>query len=67
MLQVLSVGNQFSDHAIMPYTFRMVYWVLSMGRLHRTPHLAHVDSLSIISSSHSSFKLYCIDHLSVYS
>ena len=30
---------------IMPaclYTSGRVYWVLSMGRIHRTPHLAHV-------------------------
>ncbi|KAH0709456.1 hypothetical protein KY284_010883 [Solanum tuberosum] len=29
------------------YTFGRVYWVLSMGRIHRTPHLAHVLSIQI--------------------
>ena len=51
---------------IMPaclYTFGRVYWVLLMGRIHRTPHLAHVVLLSIISSSHSSVRLYCVDHI----
>ena len=30
-----------------------VYWILLMGRMHRTPHLALVVLLSVISSSHS--------------
>ena len=33
------------------YTSGRVYWVLSMGGIHRTPHLAHVVLLSVISSS----------------
>ena len=43
------------------YTFGMVYWVLSMGRIHRTPYLSHVILLLVISSSHSQVILYCID------
>ena len=39
------------------YTLGRVYLVLSMGRIHRTPHLAHVVLLSVISSSHSSVRL----------
>ena len=39
------------------YTFGRVYWVLSMGRIHQTPYLAHVVLLSVISSSHSSVRL----------
>ena len=45
---------------IMPacfYTFGRVYWVLLMGHIHQTPHLAHVVLLSVISSSHSSVRL----------
>ncbi|KAH0784174.1 hypothetical protein KY290_003772 [Solanum tuberosum] len=47
------------------YTFGRVYWVLSMGRIHRTPHLAHVVLLSIISSSHSTVRFHCIENISV--
>ena len=39
------------------YTSCRVYWVLSMRRIHRTPHLAHVVLLSVISSSHRSVRL----------
>ena len=39
------------------YTFGRVYWVLSMGRIHRTLNLAHVVLLSVISSSYSSVRL----------
>ena len=39
------------------FTFGRVYSVLSMGRIHRTPHLAHVVLLSVISISHNSVKL----------
>ena len=39
------------------YTFGKVYWVLLMGRIHRTPHLAHLILLSLVSSSHSSVRL----------
>ena len=45
------------------YTSGRVYWVLSMGRIHRIPYLAHVVLLSVISSSHSSVRLYCINHI----
>ena len=50
-----------------PYTFGSVYWVLSMRRIHRTPHFAHVFLLSVFSIAHSSVRLSCTDHLSVYS
>ena len=39
------------------YTFGRLYWVLSMGRIYWTPHLAHLVLLSIISSSHNSVRL----------
>ena len=39
------------------YTYGRVYWVLSMGCIHRTQNLAHVVLLSVLSSSHSSVRL----------
>ena len=45
------------------YTTSRVYWVLSMGRRHQTPHLAHVVLLAVISSFHSSVKLYYIEYI----
>ena len=51
------MGNQFSDHTSMPLSFGRVYWVVQMGRIHRTPHLAHVVLLSVISSSHNLVRL----------
>ena len=39
------------------YSSSRVYWVLSMGRIHQTPHSAHVVLLSVISSSYSSVRL----------
>ena len=39
------------------YNIDRVYWVLLMGHIHQTPHLAHVVLLSVISSSHSSVRL----------
>ena len=39
------------------YTFGREYRVLQMRCIHRTPHLAHVVLLSVISNSHSSVKL----------
>ena len=43
-----------------PYTFGRVYWVLSMGHIHRTPHFAHALLLLVISSSHSSVRLFAL-------
>ena len=45
------------------YTPDRVYWVISMSRINWTPHLDHVILLSIIRISHSSVRLYCIDHI----
>ena len=39
------------------FTSGRVYWVLSMGHIHRTRHLAHLVLLSVISSYHSSVTL----------
>ena len=39
------------------HTSGRVYWVLSMGRIHQTPHLSHVVLLSVISSSHCLVRL----------
>ena len=48
------------------YTLGMVYWVLLIGRIHRTPHFSYLILLSFISRSYSSIKLSCSENLSVY-
>ena len=51
------------------YTFGSVYWVLSMGHIHRTPHLDHVVLFSVTSSSQCSVRLsaFTIYHYIRYS
>ena len=60
-------GINFSDHANMHLYLCRVYWVLSIGRIHQTPHLAYVFLLSVIRRSHGLVILSCIDHLAIYS
>lgn len=54
--------HQFSEHVNIPLYALTGIFVLVIGCIHQTPYLVHVILILVISISHSSIKLYCINH-----